>query len=331
MIYKSYIIEKNFDLIDKNIILFYGENLGLKNEFKNKIKKKYKKNNYELLIYEQEQILKNPNSFINEIQSKSLFQKQKILFVNNVSDKFLTIFEEIKKKTDNEKIFLFSEILDKKSKIRAYLETSKDFGIVACYEDNELGIKKLINNKLRDFSGLSVHNINLIAEHSNFDRSKLNNEIEKITTFFLDKNIKTEQLEKLLDTRINKNFNTLRDCALSGNKIETNKLLADTEIEDEKNFYYLNLINQRLNMLKTVNETAKTCSLEIAINSMKPPIFWKDKPVFIEHLKKWRNDKIRKIQTSTYKIELEIKSNSTINKNILIKKLIVDICQEANA
>ena len=98
MIYKSYIIEKNFDLIDKNIILFYGENLGLKNEFKNKIKKKYKKNNYELLIYEQEQILKNPNSFINEIQSKSLFQKQKILFVNNVSDKFLTIFEEIKKK-----------------------------------------------------------------------------------------------------------------------------------------------------------------------------------------------------------------------------------------
>ena len=64
---------------------------------------------------------------------------------------------------------------------------------------------------------------------------------------------------------------------------------------------------------------------------MKPPIFWKDKPVFIEHLKKWSNDKIRKIQTSTYKIELEIKSNSTINKNILIKKLIVDICQEANA
>ena len=105
MIYKSYIIEKNFDLIDKNIILFYGENLGLKNEFKNKIKK-YKKNNYELLIYEQEQILKNPNSFINEIQSKSLFQKQKILFVNNVSDKFLTIFEEIKK-TDNEKFFYF--------------------------------------------------------------------------------------------------------------------------------------------------------------------------------------------------------------------------------
>ena len=71
--------------------------------------------------------------------------------------------------------------------------------------------------------------------------------------------------------------------------------------------------------------------MEIAINSMKPPIFWKDKHVFIEHLKKWSNDKIRKIQTSTYKIELEIKSNSTINKNVLIKKLIVDICQEANA
>ena len=40
MIIKSFILENNIkSIIDKNIFLFYGENLGLKRDFKKKIKK----------------------------------------------------------------------------------------------------------------------------------------------------------------------------------------------------------------------------------------------------------------------------------------------------
>ena len=42
MIYKSYLLEKNIGLLKNKIVLFYGENLGLKNELKEKIKKKIK-------------------------------------------------------------------------------------------------------------------------------------------------------------------------------------------------------------------------------------------------------------------------------------------------
>ena len=42
MIYKSYLVEKNIGLLKNKIVLFYGENLGLKNELKEK-KKKNKK------------------------------------------------------------------------------------------------------------------------------------------------------------------------------------------------------------------------------------------------------------------------------------------------
>ena len=34
MIYKSYLIEKNISIIKQSATLFYGENLGLKNDFK---------------------------------------------------------------------------------------------------------------------------------------------------------------------------------------------------------------------------------------------------------------------------------------------------------
>ena len=48
-------------------------------------------------------------------------------------------------------------------------------------------------------------------------------------------------------------------------------------------------------------------------------------------IKKWNLLKIKKILNKTYSLEIEIKSNASVNKNILIKKLIVDVCQLANA
>ena len=41
--------------------------------------------------------------------------------------------------------------------------------------------------------------------------------------------------------------------------------------------------------------------------------------------------KISKILQETYDLEVKIKSNSLINKNSLMKKLIVDLCTLANS
>ena len=64
---------------------------------------------------------------------------------------------------------------------------------------------------------------------------------------------------------------------------------------------------------------------------LKPPIFWKDKDVFMNQAKKWKSDKIKNILNETYKLEIEIKSNAMLNKNVLLKKLLIDICTLANA
>ena len=38
MLIKSYIAENNIEVLNKNLNLFYGENLGMKNDFRKKIK-----------------------------------------------------------------------------------------------------------------------------------------------------------------------------------------------------------------------------------------------------------------------------------------------------
>ena len=328
MLYKSYLIENNFSNLKEKISLFYGENLGLKNDFKRIIKEINSED--EILYFNQDEIIQNNNVLIKEITNVSLFEKKKIFFVENINDKFLDLVIEIEKIVADNKLFLFADILEKKSKLRNYFEKSEICAAIPCYADNDLSLKKLIQSKLEEYSGLTGSNINMILDSTNLDRAKLNNELEKIKTFFQDKIIKSEKLDLLLNNKSNEDFNKLKDQAFLGNKIATNKLLSETIIDNEKNIFYLNMINQRLYKIsETLNKDGKT--VEAKINSLKPPIFWKDKPNFISQVKKWNKSKITDVLKETYILEKEIKSNSIINKNVLVKKLIVNICQIANS
>ena len=329
MIYKSYSVEENISSISGKIFLFYGENLGLQNDLKNKIRNL---NNKALIKnFNQEEILADENKFFNELLNQSLFEDTKIFFINQTNDKILELIKEIETKKDNQKVFLFSELLDKRSKLRNYFEKSSTLGIVACYADNEISLKKIILDKLKGYTGLSSQNINIIIENCGLDRSKLNNELIKITTFFKNKIIDTDKLEALLNLKVNDNFDLLKDQALVGDKTKTNKLISDTILENEKNIFYLNIINQRLIKLLEVNKNTKDGNIEGAINKIKPPIFWKDKALFSLQARKWNKFKLRKMLHQTYKIELKIKSNSQVSQSLLIKKLLVDMCCLANA
>ncbi len=329
MQYKSYLIEQNISSLNKRFVLFYGENLGLKLDLKKKIKETFA--DHEIINLNQEDLLNKSNYFYDEINSNSLFQKKKLIFIDQSTDKIFEILEDIVEKNIEHKVFVFSDILEKKSKVRNYFEKSKLCAAVPCYEDNEISIKKIITNKLKGYEGLTPTNLNLILENSGLNRIKLNNEIEKIQTFFTNKVIDGEILTTLLDARINDNFNILRDEAFKGNKSKTNKLLGDTILEPEKYIFYLNIINNRLNKLYEITESDKNMSIEQRINQLKPPIFWKDKANFISQAQKWTKTKIKKVLNSTYDLELKIKTRSTLNQNILIKKLIVDICEMASS
>ena len=297
MIYKSFILEQNINSINEKITLFFGVNLGLKNDLKAKIIQHNE--NSEILRYSQDELLKDKLLFINEIRNISLFEKNKIFFVENVNDKLLELIQEVEIILSDRKIFLFADILDKKSKLRNYIEKSKNCACVPCYEDNEINLKKLINTKLKGYSGLSPYNINLILDHTNLDRSKLNNELNKIISCFVNKNIITEKLEVLLNAKTNSDFNKLKDEAFLGNKINTNKLLAQTGMDSEKNIFYLNIINQRLEKLLQIYNTDNS-KIEEAISSLKPPIFWKDKPSLINQAKKWDKSKVQKMLNFTF-------------------------------
>ena len=102
MIHKSYLIEQNFDNLKNKIVLFYGENLGLIDDFKDEIIKR----NKNVLKFSQDEILKNDKIIFDEINNVSLFDDKKIIFIINISDKFLNIVEDIQLNKNGNLIYL---------------------------------------------------------------------------------------------------------------------------------------------------------------------------------------------------------------------------------
>ena len=326
MIFKSYILEQDIKKIENyRMFLFYGENHGLKKDFKENIKKN--KKNAKVINFLQSDVIKNKSILTNEIYNKSLFEEKKIIFIDEINDKILNILEEIKDSLQDENIYLFANILEKKSKVRNFFEKTKTCGVSACYSDNEISIRKIITNKLKTLEGFNSNILNIIIQNTGLDRDKINNELEKIITLFNDKKINEDQLMNLLNLKTNEDFNELKDAAFNGNKQKTNKLLNETTFENDSLIYYINNLNQRINKILEINSYNKEKSnIENIIDKIKPPIFWKDKPILINQSKIWNKKKLLKAQKKTYITELRIKSNSKIKSDLLIKNLIVNLC-----
>ena len=94
MIYKSYLVENNFSVLKEKLTLFYGENLGLKNDFKEKIKKINE--DAEILRFNNDELIKNKNLVLDEILNISLFEKKKVLFWRLSVTKLLNWLKRLK-------------------------------------------------------------------------------------------------------------------------------------------------------------------------------------------------------------------------------------------
>ena len=325
MILKSYIIEKDLTILNKySSILAYGTNSGIKDDIKSKIKNSHK--DVEIINLFEDFILRNKTIFYDTISNQSLFFDRKIIFVNNTTEKIFDTLEG-HLKTENVKIYLFAENLDKKSKLRKLFETDKNLAAIACYEDNERSLLDYIKNELREYKGLTGEICNFIISNCNTSRKEIQDEIKKIKTLFYNKIIEKNKLFSLLNQKENTNFDEVRDRALAGEKSKLNKSLSEINLLNEECFFYLNNLGFRIQRLIDIKNSIDEDKASYGLDNIKPPIFWKDKPMFINQLKILSLKKLNEIYTKINTTEILMKKNSQINNAVLIKNLLIDIAK----
>ena len=263
----------------------------------------------------------------DEVKNISLFSENKIIIVNQVSDKIITEIEDLLDCKENVKIILIGEMFDKRSKLRSLFEKNTNLAIIPCYNDNDITLRKLVQNELIGFKNLNSNTINMILNYSNSNRKTILNNVEKIKSFYEKKILTEYELDKLLNSDRNEVFDNIRDAALNGDITKLNKLLGEFVFANEDAFLYLNTINYRLLKILEIhkqNEIYK--DLEISISKIKPPIFWKDKPIYTKLLKKWHKQRVKEALVYLREVEKQMKSNSVIDVITLVKNSITNIC-----
>ena len=310
---------KKVNLNKHNFFLFYGENDGLKEEtIKELFEKNYRNNIHR---YEEKEILDNKNDFFNSIFTQSFFDNEKLIILNRATDKVKDLIEEVIERDPGDIQFILnSKNLEKKSSLRKLFEKEKRVICVPFYEDNNQTLNSIISYFFRSKKiPISQQLVNILIERSRGDRKNLNNELEKIKSFSLNKkSINFQEIVKLTNLSDNYSASELIDHSLAKNTRKTVTILNENNYSDEDNIIIIRTLLSKLKRLVKIYDLVdEKNNIEQAISSFKPPIFWKDKPLVTQQIKSWGKNALKKLIYESNEIEFLIKKNSSIGKNIL--------------
>ena len=335
MIIKSYEVKKNLDLLKYNLFLLYGENFGLKKDIKEFISKtlKEKDNNIEILSVYENEIFANEENFYNLVYSGSLFSDTKIITIYEATDKIIEMINYIYDKyPENVFLITFSEILEKKSKLRNFFETKEKTICIPCYLDNEKDLEIIAQSEFKKNNiAISREALNLLIEVSNSDRNNLRNEIEKIKSYSMNKKkIELDEIKLLTNFSGNYKSDSLVNECLCGNISQYKKIASELYVNTINQVLLLRILSSKIQRLHKIKEQEnKLNSLDNLINTSKPTIFWKEKPLVKKQLSIWSLDDLKKMISEINNTELLCKKNPQISKFIFFN-FFASICKKAN-
>jgi len=324
MIVKSFNL--NFqELLKKKFTLLYGENISLISEIENKITTEAKATkNLTIKKYQEEYLLQNKDIFDQLINAESLFGDQEMVVISKSTDKIIEIYDEKNAQDNDKQIIFLSGPLTKKSKLRNLAEASTIFTCIACYNDTSEQLQSILFQKLKDNKiSVSREFINSIFEINSLNRQDINDAVSKIQLIQNTSKITEDNLKNIFHSSENSNNFEIINFCLLGDKKNINKVLS--------NIYAQGInFNEILAALKyKVKKLIDILESDIAnkdpnqlVESFKPPIFWKEKSMVKEQLRRWDKSELKQLMEIVYDIEVECKKNYDVS-NIILQQFIV--------
>ena len=318
MIIKAYEYQK-IKKLKNNFYLFYGENEGYKKQvIKDIFFDNYKEN---IQRFDESEILNNFEVFISSQINKSFFDELKLILISRVSEKIIKLIHELLSRNINDiTVVINAGTLDKKSKLRTLFEKDKNLICIPFYKDDNRTLMQLANNFFRSNKlTISQEIVNLIVERSSGDRINLNNELNKISLFLLNKEkVNIDDVIKLTNLAENYSISELADNCLSKNIKKINKIFNENVFSvDDCILIVRTLLLKSKRLLEIKKMDNSNLNIEQIISNYKPPIFWKDKEIVKNQASKWSKKETEKLIYRIHDIELMVKKNYYNSLNIV--------------
>ena len=308
----------------QNIFLFYGPNFGLINLL---YKKTFKilsidiNDAFSVSKIDGNVFKENPSILNDDISTFSMSKDKRTVLLDLT---YITINKSIEKiilntiKEKNKDYFLLIKAnnLGSKNELVRFIEKLDNGILIPCYDEDTNKVKIQISRLFNQY-GFRFSNdfISTLSSRFNSDSSINSMEIKKLEDFLTDNENITEGIILSLITI---NLNKIIQLCSSG-KIEESLSSLDKIYENSSTA--INITRLFVKHFRLIEEillaVENGSNISDTINNIKPPIFFKDRPLLSFQCTLWTLSKVNLIFKRLIEIELKCKSSVYPNKILL--------------
>lgn len=306
-------------------ILLYGPDVGLLSERSDKIKTKILGEEIDPFLYikySAKSLLNDPGKLADEINSMPFIPGTKLIIIDDVSSSFS---EELEYSLDNHKgdsfVLLKAGDLATSSKLRKIAENRSDILSAPCYVDDQFALANLVRRELDKESYKYPANLpNYIASLFAGNRLLVTSELSKLALYLGDRKEITEQdVQEIIHGLKEENYQEIANSVASKNINETIKEIKNHLFQGVFPVTIIRaLINYFTKLLYVKARHVDGMDIEQAVSELRPPIFFKQKNIFKNHLQKWQLKEIQNFLQLLEKLEVIFKSETTYFAEIIL-------------
>ena len=305
--------------------LIYGQNKGLIREKSQVIIDAYKNDQTEIIKFENDELISEPEKLTNEFNTFSLTAEKKILHILNTKDNLMETIANTVTDLGSKNLIVFeTSELTPRSKLRKFFEKEKHLGVLPCYFDTERDVQELIENSFKKENiTISRDIVLLITKHLGNERHIIKNELEKIILYLKDKKeFKTEDILKCLCQNENFDFDDLNYNLCDGNVVKLDKIINQLYLEGINPIALLRSVGRHFQKILFVNQKIDSgMNLNESLVQLKPPIFFLYINQFKNQVTKWKSNLCYKAIERIMETEELCKLNSKISKIVCWRTL----------
>ena len=308
---------------DIRALLVYGPNTGLVRE-RAKLAVCYVvddlTNSFRLCELQAKDVCDDPARLADELNALSFVGGRRAVWLRDAADSLTKIVGEAVQKGFGDKLLVIeANNLGPRSSLRKMFEGESNLGSIACYEDDQNGLRVYVSSFLREEKlAIDSDALNWLVERLGSDRMQVRNELEKLVLYASgDDGAPTDMNIRItLDTVIASSgdagvwsLDKLAEAVASGKMAEIDRSLQLALEQGVQPIAALRAVARRFLQLHfVVGSTSREGSIDKIIGALRPPIFYKHRPAFRDQSTKWSLPRIAQALDILCSAEIECKS-----------------------
>ena len=275
-------------------ILLYGPDAGLVRERAKLLTSAFLSNNYDpfaLVELSAAKLLEDSALLADEISSISMMAPKRVILVRDGGDKITRIIQSANAYfNDSILLVVCADELSARSSLRGWFEAAANASALACYRDEMRDVQEVIRKTL-DTAGVRADRdvVDYLSQQLGNDRYVTYQELEKLITYAGEsKTLSVADAEALVDYNREPNFDDVVNAIADRNLGQLEKTVTMLLREGTQPVAYLRALQRYFNRLYFIRgQMADGKSAEAVIQSLRPPVFFKQIPLLTRHIQQW--------------------------------------------